>query len=107
MRKAVVKSSTSKCFTSIGATQPEEELRVPDAHRRGRSRLRPLRRRRHGSAATTGEIVWRTRFPYDSQHGGSPTLYKDLLIFSCDGSDRAFVVALDKTNGAVRWKTAR
>jgi outer membrane protein assembly factor BamB len=63
-----------------------------------------------GTAAltTTGEIVWRKRFPYESQHGngGSPTLYKDLLIFSCDGSDTAFVVALDKATGAVRWKTA-
>jgi outer membrane protein assembly factor BamB len=34
-------------------------------------------------------------------------LYKDLLIFSCDGSDTAFVVALDKQTGAERWKTHR
>ena len=64
-----------------------------------------------GTAAltTAGEIVWRKRFAYDSQHGngGSPTLYKDLLIFSCDGSDTAFVVALDKRTGAERWKTYR
>ena len=44
-----------------------------------------------GTAAltTTGEIVWKARFPYESQHGngGSPVLYGDLLIFSCDGSD--------------------
>ena len=44
-----------------------------------------------GTAAltTAGEVVWRKRFPYQSQHGngGSPTLYKDLLIFNCDGSD--------------------
>jgi outer membrane protein assembly factor BamB len=64
-----------------------------------------------GTAAltTAGEIVWRARFPYDSQHGngGSPTLHKDLLIFSCDGSDTAFVVALDTRTGAVRWKTPR
>ena len=53
--------------------------------------------------------MWRKRFPYESQHGngGSPTLYKDLLIFSCDGSDTAFVVALDKQTGAERWKTHR
>jgi outer membrane protein assembly factor BamB len=64
-----------------------------------------------GTAAltTAGEIVWRKRFPYESQHGngGSPTLYKDLLIFSCDGSDTAFVVALDKRTGSERWKTYR
>jgi outer membrane protein assembly factor BamB len=64
-----------------------------------------------GTAAltTSGEIVWTARFPYESQHGngGSPILYGDLLIFSCDGSDNAFVVALDKRTGKVRWKTGR
>ncbi len=64
-----------------------------------------------GTAALTasGEIVWKTRLPYQSQHGngGSPMLYGDLLIFSCDGSDQAFVVALDKRTGKVRWKTWR
>jgi outer membrane protein assembly factor BamB len=58
---------------------------------------------------TAGAIVWKARFPYESQHGngGSPILYGDLLIFSGDGSDTAFVVALDKLTGKVRWKTAR
>ncbi len=64
-----------------------------------------------GTAALTrsGEIIWKTRFPYQSQHGagGSPVLYGDLLIFSCDGHDAAFVVALDKRTGKVRWKTNR
>jgi len=64
-----------------------------------------------GTAAltTTGEIVWKARLPYQSQHGngGSPVLYGDLLIVSCDGSDDAFVVALDKRTGKVRWKTSR
>ena len=64
-----------------------------------------------GTAAltTSGEIVWKTRLPYQSQHGngGSPMLYGDLLILSCDGSDQAFVVALDKRTGKVRWKTWR
>ena len=64
-----------------------------------------------GTAAltTSGEIVWKARFPYESQHGngGSPVLYGDLLIFSCDGSPEAFVVALDKRTGKVRWKTSR
>lgn len=64
-----------------------------------------------GTAAltTSGEIVWKTRLSYQSQHGngGSPALYKNLLIVSCDGSDQAFVVALDKATGKTRWKRAR
>jgi outer membrane protein assembly factor BamB len=65
----------------------------------------------YGTAAltTSGELVWRVRLPYRSQHGngGSPIVYGDLLIVSCDGSDTAFVVALDKQTGRVRWKTPR
>ena len=65
-----------------------------------------------GTAAltTAGEIVWKAQLPYESQHGsgGSPILFGDLLIFSCDGNDvEAFVVALDKRTGRVRWKTDR
>jgi outer membrane protein assembly factor BamB len=64
-----------------------------------------------GTAALTlsGEMVWKARFPYESQHGngGSPVLYGDLLILSCDGSNEAFVVAVDKRTGKVRWKTSR
>jgi outer membrane protein assembly factor BamB len=64
-----------------------------------------------GTAAltTSGEIVWKTRLPYQSQHGngGSPVLYKDLLIVSCDGSDEAYVIALDKATGKTRWKRNR
>jgi outer membrane protein assembly factor BamB len=64
-----------------------------------------------GTAAltTSGEIAWKTSLPYKSQHGngGSPALYRDLLILSCDGGDEAYVVALDKSTGKVRWKTPR
>jgi outer membrane protein assembly factor BamB len=64
-----------------------------------------------GTAAltTAGEILWKTRHAYQSQHGngGSPILYGDALIFSGDGSDEAFVVALDTRTGKVRWKTPR
>src|SRR5439155_18331890 len=64
-----------------------------------------------GTAAltTAGAIIWKTRLPYDSQHGngGSPVSYRDLLIVSCDGSDTAFVAALDKASGKIRWKTSR
>jgi outer membrane protein assembly factor BamB len=65
-----------------------------------------------GTAAltTTGDIVWKTRLPYDSQHGngGSPVLYRDLLIVNCDGNGgEAYVVALDAATGRTRWKTNR
>ena len=64
-----------------------------------------------GTAAlsTTGAILWKARFDYQSQHGagGSPIVYGDLLIFNCDGSDVAFVIALDKHTGKVKWKTNR
>ena len=64
-----------------------------------------------GTAAlsSSGEIIWKTRFDYQSQHGagGSPIVYGDLLIFNCDGSDVAFVIALDKHTGKTKWKTNR
>ena len=64
-----------------------------------------------GTAAltTAGEILWKTKLDYESQHGdgGSPALYGDLLILNCDGDDVAFVVAIEKQTGKTRWKTAR
>ncbi len=65
-----------------------------------------------GTACITqsGEIVWKTRLEYDNgQHGtgGSPVIYEDLLIVSCDGNDVQFVAALDKSTGKVRWKKTR
>jgi outer membrane protein assembly factor BamB len=64
-----------------------------------------------GTAALTagGTIVWTAKFPYQSQHGagGSPIVHGDLLILSGDGPDTAFVVALDKRTGKVKWKTNR
>jgi len=65
-----------------------------------------------GTACITqsGEIVWKTRLEYDNgEHGtgGSPVLYEDLLIVSCDGNAAQFVVALDKLTGKVKWKKPR
>ena len=59
--------------------------------------------------AASGAIVWAKKFPYASQHGsgGSPALSRDLLIFSGDGHYEAWVIALDKRTGEVRWKTER
>jgi outer membrane protein assembly factor BamB len=65
-----------------------------------------------GTAAltTAGEVVWRTRLEYQSQHGdgGSPALYEDLLIVNCDGNGGdAYVAALDVRTGKIKWKAAR
>ena len=65
-----------------------------------------------GTAAlsASGEILWTTHLRYESQHGngGSPTLYRDLLIVNCDGNGgEAYVIALDTATGKTRWKTAR
>ena len=65
-----------------------------------------------GTAAltTAGEIVWKTRLDYQSQHGngGSPALHGDLLIINCDGNGGdAYVAALDVKTGKTRWKTPR
>ncbi len=64
-----------------------------------------------GTAALTaaGEIVWKANLKYEHQHGpgGSPALYRDLLLISCDGTDTQYVAALDKNTGKVRWKRPR
>lgn len=58
---------------------------------------------------TSGDIVWKTRLRYTPEHGpgGSPALFEDLLIISCDGQDVQYIVALDKETGKARWKTSR
>ena len=64
-----------------------------------------------GTAAVTtdGQIVWRARFPYISQHGngGSPILHDGRLILSIDGYDTAFLVAVDAATGEERWRNMR
>lgn len=65
-----------------------------------------------GTAALdlSGKILWKqTELKFSSVHGngGSPALVDDLLVFSCDGAQDAFVAALDAATGAVRWKTPR
>ncbi|MAS92523.1 MAG: serine/threonine protein kinase [Verrucomicrobiales bacterium] len=60
--------------------------------------------------AENGDIVWtQTSLPYKPVHGtgGSPVLYKDKLIYSADGGEDPFIVALNKSDGSVAWKTAR
>jgi outer membrane protein assembly factor BamB len=57
-----------------------------------------------------GKVLWRnTTLRYAPVHGngGSPILVDDMLVFSCDGGDEGFVVALNTADGRVRWKTPR
>ena len=66
----------------------------------------------HGTAcvSTDGRVVWKTQeLKYNHVHGpgGSPVVWKNLLIFSCEAPTQQFVVALDKNTGAVRWKRPR
>jgi len=62
----------------------------------------------HGTACLTteGQVVWTRELAYDHRHGpgGSPVIWKDLLIVSCDGPDVQYTIALDKQTGEVRWK---
>lgn len=65
----------------------------------------------HGTACVnrSGEVLWRTRLKYYHRHGpgGSPVVYRNLLIISCDGYDIQYVVALDKHTGEICWKKSR
>jgi len=57
-----------------------------------------------------GKELWKTdKYSYDPQHGNgnSPILVDDNVIFSCDGNDQQYIVALNKTTGKEVWKTQR
>jgi outer membrane protein assembly factor BamB len=58
----------------------------------------------------TGAKLWERR-DFVCNHyrgaGSSPIVYGDLLILHFDGSDRQYVVALDKRTGGTVWETPR
>src|SRR5262249_22066620 len=57
-----------------------------------------------------GKIMWRNNeLKYNPVHGngGTPIIVDDKLIFSCDGGDHAFVVALNRATGQQAWRTDR
>ena len=59
---------------------------------------------------SNGSIVWkRTDFKCKHVQGpaSSPILYKNLLILHFEGVDVRYIVALDKSNGEIIWKTDR
>ncbi|MCA9248232.1 MAG: PQQ-binding-like beta-propeller repeat protein [Planctomycetales bacterium] len=59
--------------------------------------------------ATSGSVVWRREIEYKHVHGpgGSPELVDNVLVISCDGGDRQFVVGLDANSGQTLWQTER
>lgn len=69
-----------------------------------------------GSAGTacidtkTFRVLWERR-DIECNHfrgaGSSPVLFRNLLLMHFDGSDRQFVVALDKRTGKTVWQTNR
>jgi outer membrane protein assembly factor BamB len=60
--------------------------------------------------STSGEITWKNeelKYPPVHGSGASPILFKEKLLFSCDGGSDPFVVALDAKAGKIAWKTPR
>lgn len=55
------------------------------------------------------KVLWNKTLPaaYAVGAGSSPIVYRDLMIFPCDGTDKQYVVALNKTTGDEVWKTKR
>ena len=57
-----------------------------------------------------GSIVWKlTDLKFKNIHGpaSSPVIYKNLLILHFEGSDARYIVALDKSNGKLKWRSDR
>lgn len=65
----------------------------------------------HGTACldVDGNVLWTRVFDYGHFHGpgGSPVVVDDKLIFSCDGGQKQFLIAIDKTNGSTVWQTEK
>ena len=58
----------------------------------------------------TGKVIWKNKsikYPPVHGNGGSPALVNGKLIFSCDGSNNPFVIALNSKNGQQVWRTKR
>lgn len=57
-----------------------------------------------------GTIVWKqTEVKYHPMHGngGTPVIVDDKIVFSCDGKEDPFVIALNTDSGDIEWKTPR
>jgi outer membrane protein assembly factor BamB len=57
-----------------------------------------------------GKVIWKNsdfKCKFVQGPASSPLIYKDLLILHYEGTDVRFIVALDKSNGKLVWKTDR
>ena len=59
--------------------------------------------------ATTGDVLWKRQFEIDHivGPGSSPVVHKGLVILTCDGGDKQFIVALDAKTGDTVWQVDR
>jgi outer membrane protein assembly factor BamB len=59
---------------------------------------------------TNGSIVWK-RADFKCKHiqgpASSPVIYKNLLLLHFEGTDVRYIVALDKSNGKLIWRSDR
>ncbi|MFL2914632.1 MAG: PQQ-binding-like beta-propeller repeat protein [Opitutales bacterium] len=60
----------------------------------------------------SGKIIWKNDekklwIMHENGPGSSPILWKTLMIFHLDGSDRQSIVALHKDSGKIAWQTPR
>ncbi len=58
----------------------------------------------------SGKVLWTNRelhINHENGPGSTPVVWKDLLVFHCDGSDKQFIAALDKRTGKLAWRTDR
>jgi len=56
------------------------------------------------------EVIWRNQelhVAHENGPGSTPVLWGDKLIFHMDGSDIQYIVALNKKDGKIAWKTER
>lgn len=65
-----------------------------------------------GTACTdlNGSVIWVNRdhsYPPTHGNGGSPIIVADMLVFTCDGGDQPYTVALGLEDGQERWRTPR
>ena len=62
--------------------------------------------------AETGKIIWKNQdielqIHHENGPGSTPIVWKNLLIFHLDGTDKQSVVALDQKTGKLTWQTQR
>ncbi|OYP37918.1 hypothetical protein CGZ80_04080 [Rhodopirellula sp. MGV] len=117
LRAVCLDAKTGKALwsTPVGEVPPGAKAHPKNSHASGTPIVTEDRLYVHfgiyGTAALDleGNVIWSREIVFKPVHGcgGSPILYKDMLIFNCDGGDHAFVMALDKATGEDRWKTDR